>query len=96
MINEILNKGNQNAITGKELANFFGCDIRKITQQIEIERRAGHPICANMRGKNAGYFLPETDEELENYCKRLYHRGGELLKTRQALLATLKKNRKSA
>lgn len=89
IIHEVLSKGASNAKTGRELAQLFNCNIRDITETIERERRAGQPICANARGKNAGYFLAETPEELEAYCNQLYHRGGELFKTRRALINTL-------
>lgn len=89
MIYELLAEGTANARSGRELATVLGCDIRTVTEQIERERRAGQPICANMTGINAGYYLAATPEELENYCNRLYHRGGELFKTRRALLQVL-------
>lgn len=94
MINELLFYGAENTRTGKELAKQLNCDIRTITEQIERERREGQPICANPTGENAGYYLAETPEELENYCNRLYHRGGELFKTRRALLVALDNLRK--
>lgn len=90
MINELLFHGADNPRTGKELATQLNCNIRDITLQIERERREGQPICANPTGENAGYFLAETPEELERYCNQLYHRGGELFKTRRALLKVLK------
>lgn len=90
MVHEILGHGSRSATPGRELAKMLQCDIRTITEQIERERRQGQPICANSRGKDAGYFLAETPEELEKYCSRLYHRGGELFKTRRALLNGLK------
>ena len=91
MIAEILNTGKENAITGKSLAMFFQCDLGTITEQIERERREGQPICANMRETNAGYYLAGTPEKLQDYCDRLHHRAAELYKTRQALIAILKK-----
>lgn len=90
MIHELLSNGKENARTGKTLANLCGCDIRTITEQIERERREGHPICANMYGENAGYYLADTPEELQAYCERLKHRAVELFKTRQALIKTLR------
>lgn len=89
MIHELLAHGSENARTGRELANVLGCDIRTVTEQIERERRDGQPICANMRGEFAGYFLAADADELEKYCDRLYKRGGELFKTRRALLKVL-------
>lgn len=93
MVNELLSYGAGNTRTGKELAKALNCDIRTVTEQIERERRQGQPICAAPTGENAGYYLAETPEELENYCNRLYHRGGELFKTRRALLAVLEQLR---
>ena len=94
MIHEILPAGRGNAMTGRELANMFGCDIRAITVQIERERRDGHPICA-ASGENPGYFLPADDEELEAYCDRLKGRAIELFKTRQALIRVLRQRQEA-
>ena len=94
MIHEILPAGRENALTGRDLANRFNCDIRAITQQIERERREGHPICA-ASGENPGYFLPANDEELETYCRRLKKRAIELFKTRQALVKVLRQRQEA-
>jgi biotin operon repressor len=94
MIAELLTEGKENARSGRELASLLNCNIRMITAQIERERREGAPICANMNGQHAGYFLAENEEELEEYCRRLYSRGGELFKTRRALLEVLEQIRK--
>ena len=87
MIYELLT-GIETPKTGRELADFFNCNIRDITQQIERERRAGHPICA-ASGDNPGYYLAASPEELEHYCRRLENRANELQKTRQALIDVL-------
>lgn len=92
-IYDVLSKGAANAQTGRELAEQFNCNIRDISKAIEKERREGKPICANARGKYAGYYIAETPEELEAYCKQLYHRGGELFKTRRALIVALEQLR---
>ena len=94
MIHEILPAGRGNALTGRELATMFNCDIRAITMQIERERRDGHPICA-ASGENPGYFLPADDEELEAYCRRLKGRAIELFKTRQALIRVLRQRQEA-
>lgn len=86
MIHELLSYGSETAKTGRYLATLLGCDIRTVTAQIERERRAGQPICANMRGENTGYYLAADDEELDIYCTRLLHRSKELLATRRALV----------
>lgn len=89
MITEVLSTGKEHARTAKELAAYFGCNIRNITKAIERERRQGKPICAEMQGRTPGYYLAETPEELETYCRRLHHRAAELYKTRQSLLSAL-------
>lgn len=90
MVSDLLGVGKESARSGRELADVLGCDIRAVTAQIERERRAGKPICAKMNGVNAGYYLAADAEELQDYCGLLYHRGGELFKTRRALLEVLK------
>lgn len=89
-ISELLGEGKENARTGRYLADLLGVDPRDVTQQIERERRAGQPICATCDSRNPGYYLTADPDELKDYCDRLYRRGGELFKTRRALIATLK------
>lgn len=90
MVNELLATGQENAITGRELARKLNCGIRDITAQIEKERREGQPICAAF-GDPAGYYLASDPEELQEYCESLKGRAIELFKTRQALIKTLQK-----
>ena len=84
-----LQPGRKNAQTGRSLAKFFNCDIRLITAAIRRERLQGIPICATS-DHPAGYYLAETDEEIQDYCNRLLHRGRELFGARAALLKRLK------
>ncbi len=91
MIHELLAAGSHNARTGKEIAKLIGCDLRRVTIQIERERREGWPICANTLGVNAGYYLAESSFELDRYITRLGRRARELMKTKRALQKTLKK-----
>lgn len=88
MVYEHLGKGKANAITGRELSRLLGCGIRKVTFEVERERREGRPICA-ASGENPGYYLPADDAELEEYCNQLKGRAIELFKTRQALIRVL-------
>lgn len=74
MIAEMLNRGESNATTGRELARLCRLDIRTITGKIEQERREGQPICAVANGENKGYFLAESAEELRKYCRALERR----------------------
>ena len=94
-IHEYLLAGKENAKTGRELAALFHCDLRKITAEIERERREGRPICATSSGENPGYYLPADDKELEAYCNRLKGRAVELFKTRQALIRVLRQRQEA-
>ena len=90
MIEEQLEKGAENARSGRELAEVLGLNIRAVTEQIERERRAGVPICATQGGKK-GYFIAANRRELQRYCNQLHTRAAQLYKTRGALLALLDK-----
>lgn len=89
MIYELLTEGEQNARTGKELAKLLNTTARDVSQAVERERRQGKPIIATTDSKRPGYYLAETQEEMQRYCDRLHHRAGEIYKTRQACLATM-------
>lgn len=88
MIADYLMTGAENARTARELATLLHCDIRDITKHIERERRAGAPIVSSCNKENPGYYLAETADELQIYCRRLHQRAGEIYKTRRALLDT--------
>lgn len=86
MIFEILDRGREHATSGAALCDFFECDLRTITAQIERERLAGAPICATTNGNRPGYYLAADEKELKDYCDALKHRAGRIFRTRQALL----------
>lgn len=89
MIYEVLSEGAGNAQTARFLCDMLNIKKRDLTRAIEKERREGHPICA-ATGAHPGYFLAATQEEMLEYCGRLFHRAGEIFKTRRACLATLR------
>ena len=89
MIFELLDTGEQNARTARELAKILNTDRRQISSLVERERRAGRPICATSDSNTPGYYIPATREDMEHYCRRLQHRAGEIFKTRAACLETL-------
>lgn len=91
MIYELLTTGAENAKTGKELSRILNVHIRDIGLMVERERRDGQPICATSSGKNPGYYLAATQEEMQSYCKSLFHRAGEIHKTRRACLKAAEK-----
>jgi len=87
-ISDFLEKGKSRAITGRAIADVLGVDLRTVTKMIEVERRAGIPICANCDTglDQQGYYLAETEDELREYLGILKCRAIAILKTRQAVL----------
>lgn len=88
MVFEVLQEGRENAMTGKEICALLHIKPRDLTIAITKERREGKPICASC-GEYAGYFIAANRAEMERYCKGLYHRAGEIFKTRRACLNTI-------
>lgn len=89
LINEILLPGKKNAQSGRDICSILNITPRTLTQLVEAERRAGKPICATSNGTAPGYYLAENQEEMQHYCAALYHRAGEIFKTRRACLKTI-------
>lgn len=88
MIIEILREGERNAMPARDICAILNITSRDLSKQIERERRAGYPICAST-GKTPGYYRAENKQEMQSYCGRLYHRAGEIFKTRRACLQTI-------
>lgn len=88
MIFEVLLTGANNAQTGKELCSLLNITARDLTAAIERERRAGIPICAST-GSIPGYYIAETQEEMQRYCESLRRRAGEIHKTRRACIKAM-------
>ncbi len=81
--------GVSNAVSGKELAALLGYrTVRKLSHEIELERRSGQPICA-ANGENKGYYMAASASELENYAKSLNRRIREIRRTHDAIRETL-------
>ena len=89
MVHEILLKGENGAITGRDLCTLLNLKPRDLQKLIERERREGAPICASYDSRNPGYFLAATQEEMRIYCGRLRKRAGEIFKTRRACLKSM-------
>lgn len=89
MISEILFEGIEKAQSGRSICRLLNISPRDLTQAIEDERRQGRPICATSNGTRPGYYLAATQEEMQNYCRRLNHRAGEIHKTRRACMKTI-------
>lgn len=88
MIHEVLLTGAENAQSSRELCSLLRISPRDLSAAVERERREGQPICSST-GTPPGYFLAADREEMERFCRSLYHRAGEIHKTRRACLKTL-------
>lgn len=83
-IADLLHRGSSNAVPCRDLVTLTGWTPREVTRQIQRERTAGIPVCAN----GAGYYLPATDAELDAYLRSLGHRLREVQRTQRAIAAT--------
>ena len=89
---DVLPIGAENAISARTLAEVLGLKgIRAVSRLIELERRAGVPICAATGGEGRGYFLPSSPGELEDYLKQLNHRISQIRRTWGACENTLRR-----
>ena len=88
-VSDYLNTGAENAKSGRQLCKALNISQRELTLAIEKERREGEPICASTDAKNPGYYLAADKGEMQRFCKSLFHRAGEIHKTRKACLATM-------
>ena len=89
---DVLPVGGENAISAKTLAAVLGLkDIRSVSRLVELERRAGVPICAATGGEGRGYFLAASPGELKRYLDSLNRRICEVCRTRNACEETLRR-----
>ena len=87
-LSRALSRGAANALPGRELQRLLGLrSLRDVSALIERARRAGVPVCASCDGKNPGYYLPASTDELEHYLKSLRGRCREVTRTLAALEA---------
>ena len=81
-ISKYLLYGQQNAVPLQQLVKLSGLDNRTARRMIEIERRAGIPICSD---NQTGYYLASDVAELGQFVRSMEHRAGEIWRTAQAL-----------
>lgn len=63
MIYEILQSGEDNSISMRELSRRLGVSERQIRKQVYNERRAGCPILSGQ----SGYYLPDENGEIAKH-----------------------------
>lgn len=80
MVKELLNKGEENAITTEELMKRCGIgSMRQLRLQIAKERSEGALICSRTTG-GGGYYLPGSRMEVELYIKSMSNRANNTYK----------------
>jgi biotin operon repressor len=67
-----LHQGRDRGISAELLAWTLNVSPRRLRKLISNARRQGIAICGT---PGAGYFMPVTDEELDEACKFLEHRA---------------------
>ena len=80
---QIIPKGKANAIRSAELQRIWQTDKRGVSARIRRLREAGSLICSG----NAGYYRPETAEELQEFYRLMRAKA-------IGLLSVLKETRK--
>ena len=81
---DLLHHGAAAALSCRDLAALLGWPLREVTRQIQRERAAGAPICAN----SSGYYLPANNAELDAYLGSLSRRLREVERTHHAVAAS--------
>ena len=90
MVEELLNRGKENAITTDELMRACHLEHRRdLTMQIARERAAGALICSTTSGQG-GYYLPESREEVAEFINSMSNRAKNTFKAVKAAREYLK------
>ena len=90
MVEELLNKGKENARTTEELVRACGfSNKRELTLQIAKEREAGAIICSSTVGRG-GYYLPDDPRELREFINSMDNRAINIFKAVKSAKKMLK------
>lgn len=82
MIERLLSYGAENGVALLHLSAMTGLSPRQVRQQIQVERLKGAPILSDSK---RGYFLPETQEDVELFYKSMLHRAAEITRVATAV-----------
>ena len=74
-IERLLSHGAENAVTLQHLVTLTELPARQVRQQIQAERLRGIPILSD---NEHGYYLPETQEDVDNFVRSMLHRAHEI------------------
>lgn len=72
-------RGRQAAITGETMAESLGMEYNAVRATVAHLIAHHDELIASMPGKPAGYFIPETPEEVEAATRSLRNRGISIL-----------------
>lgn len=90
MVNELLNRGKENAITTEELMRACHLEHRRdLTLQIAKERAEGALICSTTSGQG-GYYLPQSRDEVAEFINSMSNRAKNTFKAVKAAREYLK------
>lgn len=88
---KILCKGKENAISSQKLAVIMGFDnVRSLQADIAKSRNSGQIILSSTAG---GYYLPATDEEIEEFIAVLRARAANTFKALKSAREYLNKTK---
>lgn len=78
MLIDYIPHGAENATTAKELARKAGfATVRDLQSNIHDLRVKGEVICSKT-DYPAGYYIPDTKEELEHFCRSMNSRAHKI------------------
>ena len=83
-IADFLSHGPENGVTLRHLKTLTNLPGREIRRMIERERRDGCPIVSDCQ---RGYWLAETQAEIETFCRSMRARAAEIQRTAAAVEA---------
>ena len=90
MVEELLNRGKENAMTTDELMRACHLEHRRdLTIQISKERAAGALICSTT-SRQGGYYLPQSREEVAEFINSMSNRAKNTFKAVKAAREYLK------
>lgn len=81
-IEQLLSHGVRNAVPLQHLVTLTELPARQVRQQIQAERLRGAQILAD---NQSGYYLPETQEDVELFYKSMLHRAAEITRVATAV-----------
>ncbi len=74
-IEHLLSHGAKNAVPLQHLVTLTELPPRQVRKMIQLERLRGIPILSD---NEHGYYLPETQEDVDNFVRSMLHRAHEI------------------